>query len=158
MRRRAFTLTEVVVAILILGIMAAAITLSPNSAKQTAKMEAERIAAVISGLIDSAERTHGRFWFIPSSNEIYIAHTKEYYSSTPKEKLDFKVSGGCSFSSSSIMGYNTEGSTTSNVIINTASTPVVRIEVSGQTDDDAKYTITVTGAGTSPYFVHVFAE
>ena len=160
MKQRAFTLTEVVIAVLILGIMAAAITLRPDSAKQTAKREAERIAAVINRLIETADRMHSRFWFIPDSNDIYMSNAKIYYKgSTPKEKLDFNVSGGCSFSSSpKLLGYNTEGSTVSNVIINTVLTPSVRVEVSEQTKDNAKYTITVTGAGTSPCYVYIFAE
>lgn len=158
MRRRAFTLTEVVIAMCILGIMAASMTLSTNSSKQTARMEAERIAAVMSRLIESADRTHSRFWFIPKDNEIYIARKEDYLSTTPKEKLDFKVSGGCSFSSAKIMGYNTEGSLISNVIIDTSLTPGVRIEVSDQTKDNAKYTLTVTGADKSSCYVYVFAE
>ena len=156
MRRKAFTITELAVAMLIMTTMAAAIALNTNTAKQTAKNEAERIAAVINRLIERADRTHSRFWFIPEENNIYIALTKDYNkNSTPKEKLDFKINSGCSFSSSpTIMGYNTEGSTTSNVIIKTA----VRVEVSSETKDNAKFTLTVTGADASTCYVYVFAE
>ena len=162
MKRRAFTLTEVVISIVILGVMAASVTLSTSSSKQTAKMEAERIAVVMNRLIESAERTHSRFWFIPEDNEIYIARTEGYNkSSSETEKLDFKVSSGCAFSSSPKIlgyGYNIGSSVTSNIVIDTSVTSAVKIEVSNETKSDAKYTITVTGAGTSPYFVYIFAE
>lgn len=159
-KRRAFTLTEIVISIVILGIMAASLTLSSSSSKQTAKMEAERIAVVMNRLIDSAGRTHSRFWFIPENNEIYISREKDYYSSTPREKTNFKISPGCSFSSSpEMMGYNTiENTRYSNVVIDTSETPAVRVEVSDETKDDAKYTITVRGADSSTYFVYVFAK
>ena len=61
MRRKAFTLTEIVIAILVLGIMAAAMTLSPGSAKQSAKREADRIVAQLYRLIEYANRTHVSF-------------------------------------------------------------------------------------------------
>lgn len=158
-KRRAFTLTEIVISIVILGIMAASLTLSSSSSKQTAKMEAERIAVVMNRLIDSAGRTHSRFWFIPENNEIYISREKDYYSSTTREKTNFKISPGCSFShSQGVMGYDTESTTFSGVIIKTSETPAVRVEVSDETKDDAKYTITVRGADSSTYFVYVFAK
>lgn len=159
-KRRAFTLTEVVISIVILGIMAASLTLSTSSSKQNAKREAERIAAVMNRLIESADRKHSRFWFIPDNNEIYIATDEDYLSTTPTEKFNFKVSPGCSFSSSpEMMGYNTDENTRySNVVIDTSETPAVRVEVSDETKGDAKYTITVTGADSSTCFVYVFAE
>jgi prepilin-type N-terminal cleavage/methylation domain-containing protein len=158
-KRRAFTLTEVVISIVILGIMAASLTLSTSSSKQNAKREAERIAAVMNRLIESADRKHSRFWFIPDNNEIYIAREKDYLSTTPTEKFNFKVSSGCSFSSSpEILGYNTSENTRfSNVVIDTSKTPAVRVEVSDETKGDAKYTITVTGADSSTCYVYVFA-
>ena len=69
MRRNAFTLTELVIAILILGIMAAAMTLSTGSAKQTAKMEAERIVTQLYRLIEYANRTHVSFKVLFDGNE-----------------------------------------------------------------------------------------
>ena len=157
MRRRAFTLTEVVIAVLVLGIMAAAMTLRPDSAKQTAKREAERIAAVISRLIEKADRNHSAFWFIPEGNTLYIVRGRTY-SASAREELDFKASAGCSFTSSPArLGYNTE-SNTSYAVISTNTTPAVRVEVSSQTQDKAKYAITVTGADKSTCYVYIFAE
>ena len=157
MRRRAFTLTEVVIAVLVLGIMAAAMTLRPDSAKQTAKMEAERIAAVIRRMIEGADRTHSAFWFMTVSNNLYAVRSRTY-STGAREKLDFNASAGCSFTSSPArLGYNTE-SNTSYAVISTNTTPAVRVEVSSQTQDKAKYAITVTGADKSTCYVYIFAE
>ena len=61
MRRNAFTLTEVIIAGLVLGIMASAMTLSTGSARQTAKREAERIVTQLYRLIERANRTHISF-------------------------------------------------------------------------------------------------
>ena len=69
MRRRAFTLTELVVAILILSIMAAAMTLSPSSAKLTAKTEADRITAQLYRLVETANRKHVAFKVLFNGNE-----------------------------------------------------------------------------------------
>ena len=160
MRRKAFTLTEVVIAVLILGIMAAAMTLRPDSAKQTAKREAERIAAVISRLIEKADRNHSAFWFIPEGNTLYIVRGRTY-SASAREELDFKVSGGCTVSSASStekgIGYNTEAKSCY-VVLSSQKTPGIRVEVSSETKSDAKYTITVTGADNSACFIYIFAE
>ena len=61
MRRNAFTLTEIVIAILVLGIMAGAMTLNSGSAKQTAKREADRIVMQLYRLIETANRKHVSF-------------------------------------------------------------------------------------------------
>lgn len=162
MKRKAFTITELSIAMLIMTTMAAAVALSTNAAKQTAKNEANKIAAVINRLIETADRTHSVFWFIPDDNDIYIARTKNYSkSTTPKEKINFRITPGCSFSSSpKIMGYNTESSLISNAIIKTSETPAVRVEVSSETksDDKIEFTVTVKGADNSTCYVYVFAE
>lgn len=94
MKRRAFTLTEIVVSIVILGIMAASLTLSSSSSNQTAKMEAERIATMMNRLIETADRMNSTFWFMIKTNGFYIFNGKEYKSGEEK-KLDFKISAGC---------------------------------------------------------------
>ena len=159
MRRRAFTLTEVAIVILILGIMAASITLSTNTAKQTAENEAKRLAVVLNRLIETADRTHSRFWFIPKDNNIYISRDEVYNFSTDIEQLKFKVSSGCSFSSSLVaLGYNTKGSTYNVYIIDTSKKPAVRVEVSSEIKSNSVFTLTVTGAESSTCYVYVFAE
>ena len=160
MRQKAFTITELSIAMLIMTTMAAAVALSTNAAKQTAKNEADRIAIVLRRLIETADRTHSVFWFIPEDNNIYVVRKKTYASSA-REKLDFKVSGGCSFSSSpgsqKGLGYNTDEKV-KYAVISTASTPAVRVEVSSETKSEAKFTVTVKGADSSTCYVYVFAE
>ena len=78
MRRRAFTLTEVVVSILVMGIMASAIVLSSSSSKQTAKSEAERAAALIGRLIERADRTRSAFWLDVKNDRLEIRTGADY--------------------------------------------------------------------------------
>ena len=102
MRRKAFTLTEVVIAILVLGIMAASLTLSPNSARQTAKREADLIVTQLYRLIETANRKHVSFkvlfdgteqkdyvlveWQTPETSQLYnIGYYRE-----------LKLTKGCS--------------------------------------------------------------
>ena len=157
MRRKAFTITELAVAMLIMTTMAAAVALSTNAAKQTAKNEANKIAAVITRLITNADRTHSAFWFIPEDNNLYVVMGRTY-SSSAREKLDFKLSNGCSFSSSHArLGYNTEQYAAYSVI-DTSTYPSVRVEVSSETKDNAKFKLTVTGEDRSTCYIYVFAE
>ena len=102
MRRKAFTLTEVVIAILVLGIMVASLTLSPNSARQTAKREADLIVTQLYRLIETANRKHVSFkvlfdgteqkdyvlveWQTPETSQLYnIGYYRE-----------LKLTKGCS--------------------------------------------------------------
>ena len=71
-RHLGFSLTEVVIAITILGIMAAAITLSSNVGKKTAKAEAEEIAARILRVTKIADRIKNGFQLeIYNKNDVY---------------------------------------------------------------------------------------
>ena len=60
-RHFGFTLPELIIAITVLGVMAGAVTLSSVVGKQTAKAEAEKIAAEIQKLLKTADRTHEGF-------------------------------------------------------------------------------------------------
>ena len=60
-RQLAFTITELAIVMLILGIMAGMITLNMNVARQTAKNEADRIMTHLYRLIETANRTHVSF-------------------------------------------------------------------------------------------------
>lgn len=55
MRRKGFTLVELAVVIVLMGIMAAFISISPLVARQTAKKEAERIAFFLNGKMRTAD-------------------------------------------------------------------------------------------------------
>ena len=99
MKRTGFTMLELVIAIAILGIMATALTLNSSSfqqtAKQTAKHEAERLAAKIQSLMLKADRTHTHFQIKIYDNKMSIQWNKN--SSTEKDK-DFEANPGCSLS------------------------------------------------------------
>lgn len=158
-KRKAFTLIEIIISIGIMMIMATSIVLSTGSAKQTAKFEAERIAAVLNRLIETADRTHGAFWFIPEDNVLYVV-----YNEANREELNFKVSSGCSFSILPIsvkgLGYNTTGNPKDGnyAEIHTASTPSVKVELSKDKNNEAKFTIVVNGTDKSVHYVHVLAK
>ena len=117
MKRKAFTLTEVVIAILVLGIMAASLTLSPDSAKQTAKREADMIVTQLYRLIETANRKHVSFkvlfngeeqteyvdveWQTPSTSQLHhIGYDK------------LKLSKGCSIKN---LNYGESASNASNM-------------------------------------------
>ncbi len=60
-RRNAFTLTELLIAVLVLTIAAAYMTLSPEIAKLTAKAEANRIVTQLYRIIEAANRKNVSF-------------------------------------------------------------------------------------------------
>lgn len=74
---RAFTVAEVMIAILIMTISSAAMLLSAESAKQTAQHEAERLAAYIYRTMNKADRIHQGFDMDMDFEEKNGA--KEYY-------------------------------------------------------------------------------
>ena len=159
MRRRAFTLTEVVIAILVLGIMAAAMTLSTSSAKHTAKMEAERVSMMISRQIERADRMHGAFWFMIKNDGFYIFRGIDYVNGK-EEKLDFKISSGCkcsavdSYVNMCYMADNEDKIPTGNHIKISKRNVSVSIEDEAKTaTDKGVFNILVTGEGTPAYVV-----
>lgn len=161
-RRRAFTLTEIAISIMILGIMAAGIALSSNASKQTAKNEANKIAALINRVIESAERQHGAFWFTAENNNFYVVWSRTFNESA-KENLNFKLSPGCSFSVSPAnikgFGYNIGDEDESGFVnVLTDKTPSVTVKVSDSSNTSSKFTLIVKGEGGSQCYVHLFAE
>ena len=105
-RHLGFSLTEVVVAVTIIGIMAAAITLSSNVGKTTAKAEAKEIAARILRVTKIAGRIRNNFHLIiydknhiycrwEESDESYSTATKDWtpIASSDKFTYDWNVKG-----------------------------------------------------------------
>lgn len=96
MRRRAVTLTELTVGIAILSLLAGAFTLSPNLWSQTAKREAERLAAKITALTRTADRTKIDFTLNIDRGRPYMRITYQ-----PKGRREysenFYASAGCSY-------------------------------------------------------------
>lgn len=102
--RRGFTIVELSVGIVVMMITYAAISLSASGAKQTAKHEAERLAAYIFRTIQKADRIHQGF-NMDMKSEVKADGTKEYYvmirwpnvGLNENEDKDFKASAGCTY-------------------------------------------------------------
>ena len=75
-KRIAFSLVEVLIVITVLGIMAAYITMNAESTKQTAKSEAEKVAALLKRYITKADKIHGGFYFLIDSDKITVKNNK----------------------------------------------------------------------------------
>ncbi len=56
--RKAFTVVEIAICILVLSIMATVMSLKPDAVKQTAKREADRVAAYVYSLMEEASLRH----------------------------------------------------------------------------------------------------
>ncbi|MBQ4429913.1 MAG: type II secretion system protein, partial [Synergistaceae bacterium] len=57
-RCKGFTMVEVMVTVLILGVMAAVLTINPKAAEHSAKREAEKVAVYIGNLMKKSDRIH----------------------------------------------------------------------------------------------------
>ena len=152
MKRNAFTLTEVVIALLVLGILAASLTLNSDSARQTAKREAERIVTQLYRLMETANRTHISFrvlfdgseqtkevpveWQTPATSQ--FDHTGYY--------RELKITDGCSVQNlnkmSSLSRHNLVYSIDDNVFL----PPSMTLKVKGQ--DKSVHYIVIYVPGT----------
>ena len=96
-KRKGFTIVEMAIVILILGIMASVMTFSPEIAKQTAKREAERLQMFLSSMEDAADRRHMNFDIevgpILETGQVVV--TISWGDKYPKSKLEPTV--GCSY-------------------------------------------------------------
>ena len=110
--RKAFTLTELVVGIMVMAITYAAMSLSSSAAKQTAQHEAERLAAYIFRTIQKADRIHKGFNMEVATDSTegyqYIKITwNEVGAENSKNVEDsFKVSAGCRYENFPSLTYN----------------------------------------------------
>lgn len=145
MRRNAFTLTEIVIAILVLGIMASAMVLNSSSSRQTAKREADLIVTQLYRLIETANRKHVSFkvlfdgteqkdyvlveWQTPQTSQLYqIGYDRE-----------LKLTKGCSIQNLN----NTSGSQSNlkySLEDNSFLPPSMTLQVKGR-DDSIHYII-----------------
>ena len=155
MRRRAFTLTEVVVSILVMGIMASAIVLSSSSSKQTANSEAERAAALIGRLIERADRTRSAFWLDVKNDRLEIRTGADY--GTAERENDFNASKGCSFSrygtDKKHLSYNVPALAVQNSTHRNFGMNNVMLDIKSE-PEDSDYNIQVKSSGsTSDYYI-----
>lgn len=98
MKKVAFTLTEVLVAITIMSIMAGVMALtSATVGQQTAKREAERVAAFIQGHISRENIAQRGLWFEIKTDSIEVWHgLKGNTNAVPK----LNANQGCSYGAS----------------------------------------------------------
>ena len=94
-KKLAFSMIELLIVIVILGVMATVITLNAKSTGQTAKKEAEKIAELLRRHITRADKIHGSFTATISENNIEI------------EGKTYSASQGCSYEGGNISYPNT---------------------------------------------------
>lgn len=99
MKKNAFTITEVVVAMTIMLITAGVLSMKSSGVwQQTAQKEAERAAAFIQGHISRENMAKRGLWFEVQDDSIKVWHGLEKNS---EEIPELKASNGCKYSSSS---------------------------------------------------------
>ncbi len=152
MTRKAFTLTELLVGIAIMAILAASASMSARHfSSQTAKHEAERTAAYIQTHLRRADKTHDVLWFDVTAQGIEVRTGKD------NDKADlvspsFEVRTGCSFSQTKYLVCNKESGRYSRHDYTeiAAYAPVV---ASADKGSGSQQTITVNGADGEVYYV-----
>ena len=97
MKRSAMSLTELLVGIAILTILAGITHLSPDLYKQTSKREAEKICAILSNYIQKANATQVAFNFEVNTKQIKFVWQNTSLSPSERTKT-FDASSGCSYS------------------------------------------------------------
>ena len=99
--RPAFTLTEVIVGIMIMAITYMAMSLSPSTADQSSEHEAEKLAAYIYSIIQRADRLHTNFEMdmcFNSSGKYHYVEIKWDGVEWPNNiDASFRASAGCKY-------------------------------------------------------------
>ena len=100
MMRKGVTLTELLIGITIMSILAGVMTLNGNTiGQQTARREADRVAAFFRAHLNRANMTHDVVWFTVTPNRIDVQIGDERTSPLKTDKLE--ASEKCSFPTSS---------------------------------------------------------
>ena len=98
MMRKAVTLTELLIGIAVLSILAGTMSLSNNAFnRQTAKREAERVAAYIQAKILASDRTHDGLWFTIDDKTISLRRGISFDVAVSKDQ-PLEANTDCSFS------------------------------------------------------------
>ncbi|MBQ3403639.1 MAG: prepilin-type N-terminal cleavage/methylation domain-containing protein [Synergistaceae bacterium] len=92
--RRGFTVVEVLVCLVVMAIMAAAMTIAPGTTKQTAEREAQRVMMWLYRQIDRADRLHTYFAITPDVDHILIL----WKGDATTQDRSFTPTAGCSYS------------------------------------------------------------
>ena len=110
MIHKGVTLTEVLVAITIMSIMAGVMALNSSTVgQQSAKREAERVAAFIHGHISRANTAMRGVWFQVNEDNIRVGYGFKY-DAQQIQYPDFKANTGCKYSQHQLF-YNIESQT-----------------------------------------------
>ena len=101
MRRKAILMIELMIALMIIAITAGAFTLRADFWTITAKREAEKVFAKLSGLMLKADRTQTHFQLKINNGKIRVQWNSEYTDLVKSRYLyveDIEPSKGCSYS------------------------------------------------------------
>lgn len=98
MRRKAVTLTELLIGIAVMAILAGAMSLNQGTfGKQTAKREADRVAGYIQAKLLDSDRTHDGLWFVIDEHRITVKRGRTLSEAISKDQ-DLEANTDCSFS------------------------------------------------------------
>lgn len=148
-RRKGFTLTELLMGIVVMTIMASAAVLSMSVADQTSKREAEKVAAYLVRLVEKSDRIkHGFNLEIKDSNKIVVSWNAD------EESESLLATSGCTYAA-----WNFDD----NMIYNDTNYPMGAKIFTSESNDEYTDTkkhkyITVTSGNTSPYYVILTAN
>ena len=151
-KRNAFTLTEIIIAILVLGIMAGAMVVSSGSAKQTAKREADRIVMQLYRLIEYANRTHVSFKVLFDGSEQTESVPVEWQTPTTSRyhhtgyDRELKLSNGCSIQNLNNMSSASQHNLVYDIGDNSFLPPSMTLEI--KAPDESAYYIKIYVPGT----------
>lgn len=148
--RKAFTITELAIAIMILGIMAAYITLNANTSKHTAKREAERIMTQLYRLVETANRKHVSFKVLFDSTE-QTEHVDVEWQTSPLSYTKLELSKG--FSIQNLNYTDNSNGTASSVDNNSFS---LDYDLSKNGFIPPGMTLQVKGADESMYYIIIY--
>ena len=132
-QRIAFSIVELLIAITILGIMAAYITMNANSTSQTAKAEAEKVAELFRRYITRADKFHGGFSATIEERNIKIGEE------------NFPASAGCKYEGDDFT-YNVDRNST-------IMTRNVEILLVSSENEEYPYNIKITDSKGKNYWV-----
>ncbi len=145
--RKGVTLTELLIGITIMSILAGVMTLNGNTiGQQTARREADRVAAFFRAHLNRANMTHDVVWFTVTVDETpnhIEARTGIYFASPLKtDKLEAREK--CSFTPKLYLIYNTSKEMVANTNRYYMITANASVDIGPATAD--MHCITVTGA------------
>ena len=120
-RRRAFTLTEQLVGILVMTILSAVELISPRVATQTAKREAERVRAYLYRVIQAADRRGINF-----NLDTFKDYISVKWMGKSKYEETFKPPYGCTYSDNLPGKYNVITYNAKNMQFNAGGTITVK--------------------------------